>query len=445
MATIGLELADAALLAVRDGEPLAASPGVALLAPEGLVVGVAAAAAARLRPTLLADRYWSELSAEVPARPGVDGRTHADLAAAQLAALWPEIGAAGDALALAVPGTLRPRQLGVVLGIAQHLGIPVAGCVDTAVAACADLPARAIVLHLDLHLHQAVLTALDGTNRLRRRHVAVTPRVGLRPLHAAWAQLVSDALVRSTRFDPLHEAATEQRLHDLLPDWLATLIAAGEVEVTLAARSGSFAVTMARAQFVAAAEAYYTQLVELVHAHQPAGEAATLALSARAAALPGLAGRLAELPGVEVVTLAGTAAAAGAARHLAGAVIGAGTALLTALPRAHPVAGSPAVRSASGPLPTHLLLGSRAHALAAGPLVLGSAPGAGRTLVVAAAGISRRHCTLEAHSGTVVVRDHSRFGTFVNGARVAGAARLSAGDRLRLGTPGVVLELVAVD
>jgi pSer/pThr/pTyr-binding forkhead associated (FHA) protein len=45
--------------------------------------------------------------------------------------------------------------------------------------------------------------------------------------------------------------------------------------------------------------------------------------------------------------------------------------------------------------------------------------------------------------GEVVVRDHSRYGTYVNGERIAGSASLSAGDRLRLGTPGIVLELVA--
>ncbi|MBM5812187.1 MAG: FHA domain-containing protein [Gammaproteobacteria bacterium] len=447
MATIGLELADAALLAVRDGAEVAASPGVVLFAPAGLVAGAAAAAAARLRPALVVDRHWSELSAEIPARPGVDRRTHADLAAAQLAALWREIGADGDVLALAVPGTLRLRQLGLVLGITRHLGIPVAGSVDAAVAACADLAARATVLHLDLHFHQAVLTVLDGAQRLRRQQVAVTPHVGLRALHAVWAQLVSDAMVRSTRFDPLHEAATEQRLHDLLPEWLAALHSAAEVEAVLTARSGGFAVTVSRAAFVTAAEAYYTQLIELVQAHQPAGATATLALSARAAGLPGLADRLAESPGIEVTRIARTAAADGAARHLAGNGAGSEPTLMIALPRAHSLAPAQAAPPQRGPLPTHVLLGGRAHALAAGPLVLGAAPGAGRTLTLsaAAAGLSRRHCTLEARSGTVVVRDHSRFGTFVNGARVEGEAPLVAGDRLRLGTPGVVLELVAVD
>ena len=44
-----------------------------------------------------------------------------------------------------------------------------------------------------------------------------------------------------------------------------------------------------------------------------------------------------------------------------------------------------------------------------------------------------------------VVQDRSRYGTFVNGERVAGSAALAAGDRLRIGTPGVVLDLVAAD
>jgi pSer/pThr/pTyr-binding forkhead associated (FHA) protein len=42
------------------------------------------------------------------------------------------------------------------------------------------------------------------------------------------------------------------------------------------------------------------------------------------------------------------------------------------------------------------------------------------------------------------VRDHSRYGSFVNGERVERETELGAGDRLRVGTPGVVLELVTV-
>jgi pSer/pThr/pTyr-binding forkhead associated (FHA) protein len=44
-------------------------------------------------------------------------------------------------------------------------------------------------------------------------------------------------------------------------------------------------------------------------------------------------------------------------------------------------------------------------------------------------------------TGAVVV-DHSRYGTWLNDERVFGRATLRAGDRLRLGRPGVTLELI---
>ena len=65
-------------------------------------------------------------------------------------------------------------------------------------------------------------------------------------------------------------------------------------------------------------------------------------------------------------------------------------------------------------------------------------------LADSAAGVSALHCVLVREAGAVVVQDRSRYGTFVNGERVAGSAALASGDRLRIGTPGVILELVAV-
>ena len=54
---------------------------------------------------------------------------------------------------------MRLHQVGLLLGIARRIGIPVAGVVDAAVAACARLAARASVMHLDVQLHQSVLTS----------------------------------------------------------------------------------------------------------------------------------------------------------------------------------------------------------------------------------------------------------------------------------------------
>ena len=52
-------------------------------------------------------------------------------------------------------------------------------------------------------------------------------------------------------------------------------------------------------------------------------------------------------------------------------------------------------------------------------------------------GVSRRHCVVGAENGQVVVTDHSRYGTYLNGHRIDGSAVLQVGDLLRIGTPGI--------
>ena len=44
----------------------------------------------------------------------------------------------------------------------------------------------------------------------------------------------------------------------------------------------------------------------------------------------------------------------------------------------------------------------------------------------AAAGVSRRHCSLRREGERTVLIDHSRFGTWVNGARACASARRCA-------------------
>ena len=61
------------------------------------------------------------------------------------------------------------------------------------------------------------------------------------------------------------------------------------------------------------------------------------------------------------------------------------------------------------------------------------------------AGVSRAHCSIFVSEGRVVVEDHSTYGSFLNGERVDGTATLEAGDRLRLGSPGIELQLIAVE
>jgi len=447
MATVAIEVVDAGLLPVRGGVVAAPSPGVALLDPAGVVVGEEATAQFRLRPVQAFDRFWSDLTVDALPRPVPAARSRADLAHAHLKRLWSGVAEDGDEALFVVPGTLRPAELGLLAGIAGAAGIPVAGYVDLAVAGCAPLEARESVLHLDLQFHQAVLTELGGNEMLRRQRLEVAPRVGLRALQAAWAQLVAEAMVRRTRFDPLHQAVTEQQLYDRLPGWLASLGGAETVDVEIEASAGTFGVSLRRDQFAFAAEAYYTQLSELVQAARRAGEPVTLVLSSRAAALPGFAARCAAIPEAEVVSLHEGAAALAALDRMAEIGSPAGPALVTALRRAAlPRRPARQGADAQGPAPTHVVFSGKAYAVGGQPLLIGRAPQGPRVLAVgdSPAGISREHCTIVADGGAIRVHDHSRYGTWLNGARVSGEAALVAGDRLRLGTPGVVLELVAV-
>ena len=447
MADIGIELIDAGVLAAR-GEALSPpSPGIALLEPGGAIVGRAAAAQARLKPVYVADHFWADLSKDPMPRAAARARSHADLAYAHLAQLWGEVAEPGDEALFAVPGDIRGSALGLLAGVARTAGIGVRGWVDAAVAACAALPSsRETVLHVDIGLHEALLTVLAGDETLQRKRVDVAPRVGMKPLYAAWGQLIAEALVRRTRFDPLHQASTEQQLFDRLPGWLATLATAEEVDVEIGASAGVFGATLRREQFAFVAESWYSQLIDLIHAGRRAGTAATVALSSRAALLPGFAARCTGIADAEVVLLAEGAAARGALQNAATIASGGQPSLLVELSRAVPAARPARADAARGVVPTHVLYAGRAQAIVAEPLYIGLERTGTRSLVLPGhpPGVSRLHCSLVREGEAVLVRDASRYGTFVNGERVAGTARLAAGDRLRLGTPGVVLELVTV-
>lgn len=445
MATIGIEIVDAAVTVVRDGVRLASSPGIALFDAAGVVIGEAAAATARLQPVLASDRFWSDLAQDSLAGPSDRARSHADLAHAHLTQLWRATAHEGDTAVYAVPGSMRLHQVGLLLGVTRAAGIPVVGVVDSAVAACAGLVARASVLHLDVQLHQTVLTELQGATMMRRRRVEIAPRAGLKVMFSAWAQLVSEAMVRRTRFDPLHQAASEQQLYQRLPGWIGELSGRDSLDVAIETEAGSFGATLRREQFTLAAEAWYAQVSELLRGAHRADESTTLVLSARAAMLPALGERLASLSGIELQSLPDTAAAAAAAARADEIGPGDPPALVTALARSHPLAGGDRRREDAASA-THIIHEGRAYAIDDQPLVIGLGPGDGRRIALGGAGegISHAHCTLVRRTDRALIRDHSRHGTFLNGERVDGESGLGPGDRLRVGTPGVVFELVTV-
>jgi hypothetical protein len=462
MDRIAVELNDTGLLLARsgaDGQPVVEgepSPGYAVLHAGRVLVGPEAAQRQRLAPLHAQNRYWHALGLETLPWSAGAVATAADLAHAHLANVLAQYPADAELLLAVAPGYTR-EQLGLLVGIANECGVVVRGLVDAGLAALATVAPSPCMLHLDLQLHQASATLVElarAEGMLRRTRYELLPGVGQLAFNQAMVTSIAAAFVRDTRFDPLHQAASEQRLYDQLPAWLLALATAEETGAELEFGATTYRIRLTRAQLMAAVDPLASEVLRLVQLARPAGALLHLCFTPRIAAIPGLVARLSGLRDCVMVELAHGAAATGALLA-ANAILrpADAIALVHRLPLVAanaPAADEPAVAGAQVPaeaVPTHVLFNGRAWPLTAVPLTLGWSVGAvARALSLPAgiAGVSRSHCTLELRAGQAVVTDHSTYGTFVNDERVGGHVVLQVGDVLRLGAPGVALELIRV-
>jgi hypothetical protein len=465
MSRIAVELNDSGLQVARDragSVPVLAgapSPGFAMLHQGRVLVGDEAARRHRLAPLHAQNRFWYGLGLDALPWSAQGVGTVADLAHAHLASTLAPVVKNDDGaeLLLAVPPGYTREQLGLLVGIANECGVVVRGLVDAGLAAVSTVPASPCMLHVDLQLHQATATLVElarADGLLRRSRYELLPGVGQLAFRQAMATAIATTFVRDTRFDPLHQAATEQQLHDALPGWLQALDGNEESDAGLEFGGTSHRILLTRAQVTAAVEPLVGEVLRLVQLARPAGALLHLCFTPRIAAIPGLVARLSGLRDCVMVELADGAAATGALLA-AGAVMrpADAIALVHRLPLATATAtiiGDAALATAEVPVdavPTHVLFNGRAWPITAVPLTLGWSVGAvprALTLPAGIAGVSRSHCTLEYSKGQAVVLDHSTYGTFVNDERVGGRVVLQAGDVLRLGAPGVSLQLIRV-
>src|SRR5512139_1936685 len=255
--TLALEINDAGLVLARDGHLVAEEPGCAMLDGREPQTGAAAAARLRLQPLYAETRHWQELGTAALPRPMPAAKTYAEVAFAQLARLAGGVSDAAGGTLFAVPAWYSREQMAVLLGVAQESGLPAIGLVDAGVAAAALEPVPASAVQLELTLHRAVVTVLEHAGELRRVRYELLPQHGWLALQQAWIGLIAATFVRKTRFDPLHEAASEQRLWDGLPGWLAALENSDAVTIEVPGAGGVLGVELVRSDFVAAAQAVY--------------------------------------------------------------------------------------------------------------------------------------------------------------------------------------------
>lgn len=458
MAALVIDVHDAALTFADATGVRAVEPGFALVERGRIVTGTEARGQARLKPRQTSHRHWAELSLE-PVAGAMVGKTAAELAFAQLDALWRGFGQGADDVVLVVPGAYHSQQLGLLLGLAQECGMPVRALVDAAVAASHRPYPNRQAVYVDAGLHRVTATVIDqGADAGVRSERALT-QTGLLGLHDAFARRISELFVNATRFDPFHHAATEQALYDRLPSWLAALRDAEEAELTLTHGAQEFRVTVPRAAVLGAAAGFYRAVAQLVAQQREPGQPLAVLLADRLATLPGLVDEIDRLDDTFVEPLPAGHAAAGAL--LASddlAASGEQVKLRKRLPWRAAAAAAPERRAparSAGPAngarvatPTHVVYAGTAYRVGAEGLVVGRETEPGRRTIVVnggASGVSRAHCEIALRDGELKIKDLSRYGTFVNEKRISGETALARADVIRIGSPGAELHVVELE
>jgi len=386
----------------------------------------------------------------------VDLPSAAELAHAQLSAIWQKAGQAATDVLLVVPGGYRSEQLGLLLGLAQECGMPVRALVDAAAAAGdRPYPDRQLV-YLDAGLYRVTATVLEQGADVAVRAEHALLQSGLMSLMDAFARRVADAFVRSTRFNPFRHAETEQALYDRLPGWLDAFRTEEKLELKLPYAGEDIGVTVERDEVLGVAAGFYRAVAQLVAQNREPNRGLVVLVSHRLARLPGFVSELARLDDARIEMLEEGHAARSALLGTP-AVNGADVKLLKRMPwRGAPVRidtaadKSPAAAqtaAATETRATHVVHGGTAYRVGARGIVVGrDTDPARRTIMVPDhhSGVSRMHAEIQLRDGELKLRDLSRYGTYVNERKIAGEVALHAGDVVRVGSPGIEIRAVVV-
>jgi hypothetical protein len=453
MTTLAIELNDASIAVARSDRLLATEPGCAIETRDGIAFGDAALRSSRLRPRDANDRYWADLSVGPLARPLSNAKSAADLAHAQLLQLWKRYGEAADDVLLAVPGSFDREKLGLLLGIAGACEMPVAGLVDAAVAACNRPYPGWDSIHVEAQLHGFGLTQIGhaqrgGGDEAVAETFEIVSQIGVAQLHERWARRIAAAFIAQTRFDPLSDGKTEQRLFDALPGWLEAFGSLPSATVEFDLDRVTKSIQLARQDIVAEAADVYDRLADRVSAARRPGRGLTVRMGSVLAGLPGAKERLSQIAGVRVVELSAGAGALGA---LACASDIRSTPGQTILARSvgwrAPAEPLPALRSdeldGSVSEATHLLIRDTAHSIGEGSLRLRFAE-SGRLQIIAESADERADFALRRSEAGLQLECAEGISVLVNANSAESGTRLHSGDRITVVGSTEEARLIAV-
>ena len=414
-----LDCNDAALRLWQDGEGIW-SPGITWFAGGQYQFGEPAWQRARLSPREINNRFWHRLSTQ-PLSPALGPARHtADLVHTHLQTLLGE--APGD-VRLAIPGTMEPAQLSLLLGILQTLPVTARSVVHR--SALIGSAVGHACAHVELHLHQASITGVSVTDGIATaQETQLLPGQGLLGLMDEIAERIGEQFVSQTRFDPQRRAETEQALYQQIPSLLDSLVTQSEISCTVEGHTAR----IAREALAPVGAAFSRALTPLL----PAG-VERIALDALLSELPGLT-----LPGERISVSAEIIPHAADFLEVTegelifqreapcSGLVAAGNPPETSTPENVAQENAPATEADSGSTTsatavTHQLVAGHAR-----PLALGCSVTDGVLL-----------------SGVNEVTIAAETAATLNGRAIKGVAAISAGDRLTVA--GVDVDFIVVE
>lgn len=238
--------------------------------------------------------------------------------------------AAAQRLVLAVPGAYlkdaatEEEKVGLLLGLARELKWPLAAVADMAAAALCDprltgLHASWPVVVLDVHLHGSEITLFLPGDGLRRADFMPMPQLGLVQFFKQATTALGNRFLRHTAFDILADGRLEQAFYRQVKEFILSRAPEFHFQINTAKRA--YEMNATREQLRVDAQPTVTTLLGgvtmLLGKHGIDPHACTLALTARAAAIPGLDTRLRQAGINHILRLAQDAATCGAV-HLGG-------------------------------------------------------------------------------------------------------------------------------
>ena len=284
-----LELNDHSINLYQDGDLVSSSPGFVLNLGGQIQFGQSAAEQSRLHPVNTHNEFWHRLSMTPLTRPLAHYRHNADIAHAHLMHIAETSDFEGDVV-IAVPGSFSREQLAILGGGRVHKTNRAAAMMDAGVFyALSHMNSEEQVVFADLQLHQFSLTLLrQDQGQVRRESVAVVQGAGWSNVANALVQVINDAFIQQSRFNPQHSAFWEQHLYNELPDYLQQ-IRAGQSDflVSITTDKATHQARVSVAELIDSLQPVFRRITQQLQALLGDRDAPML-MSERAAVIPGL-------------------------------------------------------------------------------------------------------------------------------------------------------------